>query len=295
MDFTLTVNGEVNKVIEADDAFGAVARINAEGIRDKDGNEITDITGLDLRLINERGRMDFTTNEFISRYSSNYSNNEWKNLQSLTRTTSDKPSVYFDIDGTLGKWNGKATMEEIFDLRNHYFAKVEPDEFAINLAMMLHEDGVDVCVISAAELDTIPDKYDWIKKHLPFIEEENIFFAPIGADKTQFIKGNADISVLIDDYNPNLYAWKEAGGQSVKYLNGINSKNPDFGLVDFEALRKAQSAFQEWELVVDATDYQIEQEKSKLVQRIYNTTGFVADGIEQSIGHNSPVVEHEKE
>lgn len=295
MDFTLKINGEVNKVIKADDAFGAIAKINAEGICDKDGNEITNIEGLDLRLIDERGRTNFATNEFINKYCSNYTKAEWERLGSFTQTVSDKPSVYFDIDGTLGKWNGKATMEEIFDLSNHYFAKIEPDDLAINLAMQLHEDGVDVCIISAADLLTIPDKYDWIKEHLPFIEDENIFFAPIGADKTQFIKGNADISVLIDDYNPNLYAWKEAGGHSVKYLNGINSKNPDFGLVDFEALRKAQDAFHEWELITDATDYQIEQQQSKLVSRIYNTTGFVADGIEQSIGHNSPAVEHEKE
>lgn len=250
---------------------------------------------VDIRLLDEHDRVIHTSNKFLAQFV-NLTTEEWNDLKFLDRGISDEPSVYFDIDGTTGKWNPNATMEEIFDTKNHYFAKVEPDDFAINLAKQLHEDGVDTCIVTATAKDTIPDKYDWVKKNIPFIKDENIFFAPLGADKTQFIKGNADKSALIDDYNPNLYAWKESGGQSVKYLNGINSKNPDFSQVDFGSLKKAYEAFKEWELITDATDYQIDAQRDKLVSRMYNTTGFVAEGIEQAIGHNnSPVVEHEKE
>lgn len=167
---------------------------------------------------------------------------QWQALTHGSHEISGEPSVYFDIDGTLGKWyaDGKGlSLEEMIDPANHYFRDIEPIDYMICLAEHLHEQGVDVCVVSAAYKDTIRDKWDWIQEHLPFIPEENICFAPIGADKTDFVKGNADISILVDDYNKNLEQWK---GTAIKALNGINSPSASFKSIDLYSIEKSNEA-----------------------------------------------------
>lgn len=161
---------------------------------------------------------------------------QWQSLKQGHHEKRDKPSVYFDIDGTLGKWytDGRGlSLEEMIDPANHYFRNIETQGSMVTLANVLHEQGVDVCIISAAYKDTIRDKWDWIKEHLPFIPEKNICFAPIGTDKTDFVKGNAEISVLIDDYNKNLEQWK---GIPIKALNGINSPSEKYQMIDFASV-----------------------------------------------------------
>ena len=145
----------------------------------------------------------------------------------------DTPSVYFDIDGTLGKWyadaRGYSSLEEIIDPANHYFRDIEPHPFMVMLAQQLQDEGVDVCIISAADRNTIRDKMEWVRENLPFIKDENVFFSPLGADKTKFIKDNAEISVLVDDYNVNLEAWK---GKAIKAINTVNSHQDKFPEID---------------------------------------------------------------
>lgn len=164
------------------------------------------------------------------------SNEQWTETEDhsfMFEVQSDKPSVYFDIDGTLGKWyadgRGYSSLEEIIDPANHYFRDIEPHEFMIQLAEELQNRGRDVCIISAADRDTIRDKMEWVHENMPFIKDENVFFSPIGTDKTKFIKDNAEISVLIDDYNKNLDVWK---GQAVKAINTVNSHQDKYPEID---------------------------------------------------------------
>lgn len=175
-----------------------------------------------------------------------YSYEEWNTIQQGHHAKSDKPSVYFDIDGTLGKWyaDGRGLpYEEIINPQNHYFRDIEPHPMMVLLAEQLHDEGFDVCVISAADKNTIHDKWEWIDTHLPFIPKENICFSPIGADKSEFVKGNAEISILIDDYNKNLEAWK---GTAIKAINTVNSHQDKYAEIDFtseEALIVAHPEF----------------------------------------------------
>lgn len=170
-----------------------------------------------------------------------YSPFEWTNmLQNTYNAKHEKPSIYFDMDGVLCKWyinqKGYNSLEEIVDPRNHYFRDNEPHMFTIELANILHDRDYDVCIISAAARETIRDKVYWINKHMPFILEENIFFSPLGADKTKFVKNNADISILIDDYNQNLHDWT---GIAIKAINGLNSHQntyPEINITDHTAM-----------------------------------------------------------
>lgn len=164
-----------------------------------------------------------------------YSYDEWNTIQHGHHEKSDTPSVYFDIDGVLGKWyaDGRGfSYEEIINPQNHYFRDIEPHDMMIYLAETLQDNGMDVCIISSADENTIRDKWEWIEAHLPFIPKENICFSPLGADKSEFVKGNAEISILIDDYNKNLEEWK---GTSIKALNTVNSHQDKFAEIDFRA------------------------------------------------------------
>lgn len=170
-----------------------------------------------------------------------YTYSEWHSLMHGHHEKSDKPSVYFDIDGTLGYWyaDGRGLeIEEILDPTNHYFRDIEPHEMMVGFAKELQNRGIDVCVISAADKDTIRDKWEWVENNLPFIPKENICFSPLGTDKSEFVKGNAEISFLIDDYNKNLDEWK---GVAIKAINTVNSHQSKFYEIDFtnqEALIK---------------------------------------------------------
>lgn len=183
--------------------------IMGENVRDKDGYPIIMWSSAD--------------DPYLKRYLS-VAPEVWSMAKSFDHEERKAPSVYIDIDGTLGRWysdsRGYANLEEILDPANHYFRDIEPHPFMIEVAKQLHDDGFDVCILSAADKGTIRDKWDWISQHLPFIEKSNIFFTPLGADKSEFVKKNAEISVLIDDYNVNLDAWK---GYPVKAINTVNS------------------------------------------------------------------------
>lgn len=199
---------------------------------------------------------------------------QWQTLEKGNHPISKKPSIYFDIDGTLGKWYSDArglSLEEMINPSNHYFKKIEEIELMVKLAKYLHEAGEDVCVVSASYKDTIRDKWDWIDEHLPFIPKENIFFAPIAADKTNFVKGNADISILIDDYNLNLEQWK---GVSIKAINGINSHQTKHEEIDFseytKILEKFDNAYAASSFAQGTKDIISEREYVKSRQNILN-------------------------
>lgn len=140
----------------------------------------------------------------------------------------DRISVYFDIDGVLGKWypdgRGLKYPEEILDPANHYFRTIEPQYLAITLAKQLYDKGYDVRVYSATAEQTMNDKIEWVKEHMPFIARDKMFFCPLGADKKDYIS-NSSTSILIDDYRKNLDTWD---GVKIKALNGINSESNDY-------------------------------------------------------------------
>lgn len=201
-----------------------------------------------------------------------YSHDEWNALTEGHHAQSDKPSVYFDIDGTLGKWysDGRGlAMEELLDPANHYFRDIEPHEVMIDLAEQLHSKGVDVCIISAADKDTIRDKWDWIEEHLPFVPKENICFSPLGADKSEFVKGNSEISILIDDYSNNLEEWK---GTAIKAINTVNSHQDKFAEIDFtrheEMLNNARNTLDINENALMNTAYAVAKSVENVAEKI---------------------------
>lgn len=180
-----------------------------------------------------------------------YDNEQWINLTKGNGAKSDKPSIYFDIDGTLGMWyqdtRGMVYPDQVLNPHYHYFRNIEPHPFMIELASELNDRGYDVCIISSADKNTIRDKWEWLQEHCSFINEENIFFCPLGADKSEFIKGNAEISILVDDYKVNLEQWK---GTPIKAINSINSVSKDMICIDGNKAETTHTA--QWDKMMQA-------------------------------------------
>ena len=252
-----------------------------------------------LDLYDDNEILIASTNSFLNKYVS-IPTEEWNRLSSIEQIdprspTCDNQTIYFDMDGVLAKWgSGSSTSEmptedEIFDIKNHYFKKVKVDKCAKTLFDVLADKGYDVCIISNADKDTIPDKYFWLKENFPDIKDEQIFFAPLDADKTKFVKGNADVSVLIDDLTANLTKWEEQGGKGIKYLNGFNGRN--FPSISFLDLEKRMQLFDE-AVSKDKNNMFAEIQERQLTSALYRA---VKNAVEDALERIPYVLNNEKE
>ena len=146
-----------------------------------------------------------------------------------------KPIVFFDMDGFIARyerWAYQPDLTGISPFENetfHYFRTCERDEYAYALIKEITK------TYNTYFLTTVPvtmpwhimDKIQWIKEKIPEIDPHTKLLIA-NSDKSEV----ADVLlktktlenvVLFDDYNPNLIAWRNAGGIAIKYLNGVNS------------------------------------------------------------------------
>ena len=169
----------------------------------------------------------------MNMYWETISDHEWDGIKSVTCTTARRcPAIYFDMDGTLAKFNKDAPMEEVFS--PGYFRSLSPNKEVLHLAHTLAKAGFEVCILSKACHSAIWEKHDWIRQHLPFIKKENIYFVPLEADKNNFVPVVKPMDVLIDDYWKNLTPDKWQGA-AVKCVTDINTKDPSIPWVDLKA------------------------------------------------------------
>lgn len=142
--------------------------------------------------------------------------------------------LFWDLDGTLAKWNAKATIDDVY--APGYFASVKPEEELIRIARkMVKEAGMTSYILShyPAETTALEDKNFWCNEHLPEFSNFHRLFVPCGTDKARFVRDIIKRElpkeyILIDDFSSNLLSWEEAGGTAIKWMNGINGKNGTF-------------------------------------------------------------------
>lgn len=142
------------------------------------------------------------------------------------------PIIYFDMDGTLAKFNKNAPMEEVFS--PDYFRNLEPQREMVWLAKKLYDQGFDVRILSKSCYSAIQEKYEWLQEHMPFIEKQNIYFVPLDADKNNFVPAVKPVDVLIDDYWKNLTPDKWHG-TAIKCVTDINTKDLTLPWVELKA------------------------------------------------------------
>lgn len=127
-------------------------------------------------------------------------------------------TIYVDMDGVLAKWDTSATPEDT--KKEGYFLDREPEKIIVSLVKSMLKLGINVSILSAVwNKKAAMDKSKWLDKYIG--KDLARIFVPYGEDKSDYISGGSG-NVLIDDYTPNLNAWKESGNIPIKFYNGIN-------------------------------------------------------------------------
>ena len=170
-------------------------------------------------------------------------------------------NYFFDMDGVLAKYIMQDYLGDnpLYMKKNyHYFKKLEPDSKMINVLKSINsycnkEQKGKVFIITSVTnigdmfLEHTMDKISWLNQYAPFIDTKTQFIAAISAKQEiakSICRPSQNLSyndILIDDFNHNLNNWQNAGGQAVKYLNGINSPNTENSEITFSGLNLTEN------------------------------------------------------
>ena len=134
--------------------------------------------------------------------------------------------LFVDMDGTLTEWRKACSIEHLY--LDGYFYTLKPNVELIGYLNNI-KNKIEVYIASSYITEkSVKEKNDWLDKYFP-IENEHRIFVPNNINKSQYIINHLKepISknyILLDDFTPNLIEWENAGGTSIKALNGINRK-----------------------------------------------------------------------
>lgn len=140
--------------------------------------------------------------------------------------------LFFDLDGTLAKFNSKRNALKRFDNEKGFFANLKPFKHIEVVNELAKRQDIEIYIISATPNEqTDNDKLIWINKYLNNVKKENICFCRLGKNKAKEIKQQLNIDIdktclLFDDYTNNLIDWKQSKGIGIKRLTSIaNNKS----------------------------------------------------------------------
>lgn len=109
--------------------------------------------------------------------------------------------IYFDMDGVFAE----------YDIGNFDYNTIRPIKSVIKLMKELIDDNINVKILSICKNNKIvEEKYNWLKKHLPFFNKKNAIFlskeeipnVESNELKSNYLKNNIDKShtnILVDD------------------------------------------------------------------------------------------------
>lgn len=140
--------------------------------------------------------------------------------------------LFFDLDGTLAKFNSKRNALERFNKEKGFFANLKPFKYIEKVNELALRTDIEVYIISATPNEQADeDKLIWINKYLNNIRKENICFCRLGKNKAKEIKEQLNIDIdrtclLFDDYTNNLIDWNKSNGIGIKRLTSLaNNKS----------------------------------------------------------------------
>lgn len=131
----------------------------------------------------------------------------------------EEVTIYFDMDNTLCLFCIYGKSEEaIRDMYSQGFyrnLKCFPEaRFVIET---LQHIGFNIKIISACvETPFVKkEKFEWVRYHIPSINEEDIILLPEGTPKSEYV---ADIahSIIVDDFGLNVQEFYDGGGIGIK-------------------------------------------------------------------------------
>lgn len=103
-------------------------------------------------------------------------------------------------------WHPDCTEEAFFGRPGLYEELDIFDEYTVDEIRKM-TTKYDVIVVTAARPSSVPEKWNWMQKHLPFISYDNFFVAKR--------KDMIDFDLLIDDGPHNIIAASKAGKQTI--------------------------------------------------------------------------------
>lgn len=165
-------------------------------------------------------------------------------------TRDSMPSmVFFDMDGVLAVYDWDMYLPDdngvppYMQEKRHSFRYCKPDPVAIGLLQRFMSMQVPSFILTAIRSDlpwVYHDKILWLERAIPEIDPSEQLIVASG-DKAQAAMAAAKSRgldrnmLLLDDFNQNLWDWHRAGGNAVKYLNGVNTRGTS-GLAEFDSL-----------------------------------------------------------
>lgn len=151
--------------------------------------------------------------------------------------------LVFDMDGTCADFNKEFGKRGNIFQTEGFFSCLEPFPSLDKIGLLPNTKYI----LSAIPRDmeyAKEEKREWLKKHMPFIKEENIIFCYTDEVKAEVFKKVTGLTslkntVLFDDFKNNLITWKEQGGLTVKKRSstkGVREYDAvltDFALINF--------------------------------------------------------------
>ena len=166
------------------------------------------------------------------------------------------PTLWFDKDGVLAQYDYSLYEPEFgapapWLVRNaHVFKGLDtyPNMceafktlYLENCNKSVKERIANIKVLTAVSdsitlSEQVLDSMEWCKNNLRLKQRDFYAVAVPKESVPTSLRSKIDkYDILLDDYTPNLRAWKEAGGTAIKVLNGINSYSKDFPCINVNA------------------------------------------------------------
>jgi 5'(3')-deoxyribonucleotidase len=145
------------------------------------------------------------------------------NMQNLKGLRPQDINIFLDMDNTILKFSVGRNDALSLELQKFqgFFENLDPYKEAPFVVLMLMQMGFNVYILSACQDNghCKPEKRESLRKHFPFIKDEQIIFVMNGENKAEKImERGLDISksILIDDYYVNIENWIDLGGVAIK-------------------------------------------------------------------------------
>ena len=140
--------------------------------------------------------------------------------------------IWLDMDGTIANlYAVKGWLPMLRASDPTPYATAEPLVNMAVLARLLHNrqrEGFQICIVSALSKDSTPEydmavkqaKIEWLNRHLPSVEFDEIRFVPYTFEKNRVNSGN---DILFDDEERHLTAWTGMAINAKEIFNGLKA------------------------------------------------------------------------